>query len=120
MSPFASFLRQIRASRGYLQKEFAHHLGYEASYVSALERSRKGPPRRDFVDRVIRLLRLTDEEQVELQRALQASKRQIVLPCAASEDEYRLLRDLEPQLGHLRPIQIELIRLALSLPAHGG
>ena len=117
MSPFSLFLRRLRRRRGLKQKEVADRLGYEPSYLSALERGEKGPPRRAFVERLIRGLDLDEDERVELTTALAESRRQITLPARSNELEYSLLRELEPQLGKLRPEQIYLIRLALRLPA---
>jgi len=117
MSPFASYLRALRKQRGLRQKELAHDLGYEPSYISALERSEKGPPKQDFINRLIRGLQLTEEEQATLSEALRLSRRYISLPSRASEREYALLHQLEPQLGHLSPLQIQLIELALHIPA---
>lgn len=116
VSPFARYLKQLRLSRGYRQKALAHFLGYEPSYFSALERSEKGPPRQDFIERLIKGLNLTEQEQAELDYALRGSRRQLVLPAKASDEEYALARLLEPQLGHLLPIQVQLIELALRLP----
>lgn len=117
MSPFASILKKFRKKRGLKQNALAILLGYEASYISALERSEKGPPKQDFVQRLIRSLELTEDEQAELNNALIASRRQISLPAQASELEYELLHELEPQLGRLTPLQIQLFRLALRLPS---
>lgn len=117
MSPFSRYLKELRVKRGVRQKELARQLGYEPSYVSALERSEKGPPKQDFVNRLIRGLALTEEEQATLAQALKVSRRHISLPSRASEREYALLHELEPQLGHLNPLQIQLIELALQLPA---
>lgn len=116
MSPFSIFLKRLRLSRGYKQKELAHRLGYEQSYLSALERSEKGPPRQDFVRRLIRGLELNENEQAELVRVLKASRRQVSLPARASEDEYALLHHLESQLGRLQPLQIQLIEMVLKIP----
>ena len=116
MSPFSILLRQLRLRRGYKQKELADRLGYEPSYLSALERSEKGPPRQDFIQRLIRDLNLNENEQAELTRALKASRRQVSLPARASEREYALLHQLEPHLGNLDPIQIQMIELVLQIP----
>ncbi|MDR1995638.1 helix-turn-helix transcriptional regulator [Azonexus sp.] len=115
MSPFSVILRGFRLARGFTQNELALRLGYEPSYISALERSEKGPPRQDFIQRLIRGLELNDTERANLAKALADSKRQISLPPKASEEEYQLIRALELQLGHLHPIQIQFINLALSL-----
>lgn len=117
MSPFALYLRKLRLHRCYKQKELADLLGYEASYISALERDEKGPPKQDFVDRLIKGLTLTEEEQAELSEALRLSRRHISLPHKASFQEYTLIHQLEPQLGQLHPIQIQLIELALQIPS---
>lgn len=117
MSPFSYFLKDVRSARGMRQNQLAKLLGYEPSYISALERSEKGPPKQDFIDRLIRGLELTDQEQAALAKALKLSRRHISLPSRASEREYTLLHQLEPQLGHLSSIQIQLIELALHLPA---
>lgn len=91
-------------------------LGYEPSYLSALERSTKGPPKQDFIERLIRGLNLDGKEQAELRESLKASRRQVSLPADASQVEYELIRELEPQLGRLTPLQIHLVRVALRLP----
>lgn len=117
MSPFSCYLKSLRLQRGLLQKELAHKLGYEPSYVSSLERSEKGPPKEDFIRRLIKGLSLDETEQAELLNALKLSRRQVSLPAQASEAEYGLIHELEPQLGQLTPLQIHLIKLALRLPA---
>lgn len=116
MSPFSFFLRKTRENRKIKQKQMAILLGYEPSYISALERSDKGPPRKDFIQRFIRGLELNEQEQDELAQVLKASRRQFSLPARASEQEYALLHRLEPQLGKLHPVQIQLMELALGIP----
>src|SRR5690606_124584 len=108
MSPFALYLRELRRRRSLKQREVADLLGYEQTYISALERSIKGPPKRDFLTRLIRGLELSDFERDELDEALRLSKRHVSLPCAASIHEYELIRALEPQLGQLNSTQIAL------------
>jgi len=116
MSPFARFLKQVRGQRGFRQKELAFRLGYEPSYISALERGEKGPPRQDFVRRLIQGLSLDEDEQVALEIALKASRRHFSLPHCASDAEYQMIQELAPQLGRLHPLQVQLIQLALSIP----
>lgn len=115
MSPFSAYLRRLRLKRGLKQKEAALLLGYEQSYLSALERSAKGPPRQAFIKRLIRKLSLSPDEQAELVRALSQSKRHFSLPCDASAEEYELIQSLSPRLGQLLPVQITLIREALTI-----
>lgn len=120
LSPFSQFLRSLRIQRGLRQRELAARLGYEPSYLSALERSEKGPPREDFVRRLIRELALNLEECAALDKALAASRRQLSLPATASIEEYQLMEMLRPQLGRLNPVQIQLIELALKMPEVAG
>lgn len=116
MSPFSQLLRQFRVSRGLKQIELAERLGYESSYLSALERSEKGPPREDFIRRLIRGLELNEEEQSKLVRALRDSCRQVSLPARSSIQEYEFLNRLRVQLGSLHPLQLELLDIALRIP----
>lgn len=120
MSPFAHFLKEIRGSRGYRQKDLAHNLGYEPSYLSALERGDKGPPRRDFILRLIRGLSLNQQEQAALEEALKSSRRQFSIPRCASDDEFQIVHQLVPKLGKLNSLQVQLIQIALSLPPFTG
>ncbi|MDZ7594559.1 MAG: helix-turn-helix transcriptional regulator [Thiobacillus sp.] len=120
MSPFSLLLKEFRVSRGLKQIELADRLGYEPSYLSALERSEKGPPRQDFITRLIRGLQLSDDEQRRLAEALRASCRQTSLPAKASLEEYAFVQRLRPQLGSLHPLQLELLDIALRLPEEMG
>ncbi len=116
MSPFSLLLKEFRVSRGLKQIEMADLLGYEPSYLSALERSEKGPPRQDFIRRLIRGLQLNDDEQNRLAGALRDSCRQVSLPARSSIREYEFLNRLRPQLGNLHPLQLELLDIALRIP----
>ena len=120
MSPFSHFLKEIRGSRGYRQKDLAYNLGYEPSYLSALERGDKGPPRRDFVVRLIRGLSLNQQEQAALEVALKSSRRQFSIPRCASDDEFQIVHQLVPKLGTLNSLQVQLIQIALSIPQLSG
>lgn len=115
MSPFAHLLRELREKRKLRQKDAAEILGYEQSYLSALENGGKGPPQKNFINRLIMKYGLNDDEQNQLLTALNQSKRRIVLPLNADLDEYQIFNQLENQLGYLKPQQIELIKFALNL-----
>lgn len=102
MSPSSStYLRTLRRARSLRQVKLAHLLCYETSYISALERSQKGPPHKDFIGRLIRGLKLDASEQAALSQAIEASRHQISLPAQVVEQEYALLYQLEPQGGYL-------------------
>lgn len=110
MSPFASFLRELRQRRGLKQKVVAELLGYEQSYLSSLEKGLKGLPRRAFMDRLISKLALDTAEVAELDRVLKCSDRRVLLPTNASPNEYTLWHELRDLSGRLDDRQIELIR----------
>lgn len=116
MSPFASYLRELRQRRGLKQKEVAELLGYEQSYLSSLEKGLKGMPRRAFIDRLIGKLALDGDELRELESVLEKSERRILIPVNASEFEYEVWNALRVQVGHLQPAQMELIMFALAMP----
>jgi transcriptional regulator with XRE-family HTH domain len=97
------------------QADFAAKLGYEQSYISAIELG-KGPPSGEFIDKVIERLQLTDTWEAKLRAALDESQRKIVMPAGAPEDVYKVFNALRRQVDTLRPVQLELMQIALRLP----
>jgi len=116
MSPFSKYMRTLRCSRGLKQKDIAAQLGYEQSYISSLENGAKGAPRRAFVDRLIRKMKLNDAEIIELERALSLSERRFTLATNASAEEYQLWRKLKTLSGQIDPVRVQLIMAVLALP----
>jgi len=53
MSPFSHFLHELRMRLEIRQAELAELVGYEQSYISALEVGLKGPPTQEFITRLI-------------------------------------------------------------------
>jgi transcriptional regulator with XRE-family HTH domain len=100
---------------GIRQADLAQMLGYEQSYISALEIGVKGPPTEEFLDRLIRGLKLGEEEQAALKAAAQESKRKYFLPAGISVDAYRMCSELFRQLQDLHPAQIQMIRNVIGL-----
>lgn len=116
MSPFAVALRELRLLRRLRQSDAAELLGYEQTYISALEVGTKGPPPGAFVDRVVRVFELNDSNEKRLRDAHDASQRRVVIPADAPEAVYRLVNELRQQIDQLHPAQIELMRVALRFP----
>lgn len=116
MSPFSAFLHDIRVRRDLRQADLAEMMGYERSYIAALESSIKGPPTDEFVDSLIRALCLSDQEQHSLSESLLASERKLVLSPQSSQEIYWLLSDLRRELSTLHPAQIRAIRSILAMP----
>lgn len=116
MSPISTLLHELRNAFGLRQSDLAQILGYEQSYISALEVGTKGPPPQEFIARLVDKLQLDSGWQNRLGESLEYSQRKIVLPAEAPESVYRLCNELRKQLERLHPAQIELIRMALNLP----
>jgi transcriptional regulator with XRE-family HTH domain len=115
MSPFSHVLHDLRMRHEIRQVELAELLGYEQSYISALEVGLKGPPTPEFIEKLIAALELLPHEQRELRDAARASERRLVLSPDAPRDVYWLLTDLRAQIDELHPVQIKMIRDALEL-----
>ncbi len=115
MSPFSRYLHQLRMQHGIRQAELAELMGYEQSYISALEIGSKGPPTAEFIEKLIQAVELIPEEQAELRSAAAASQRKLVVPADVPEETYWLLQDLRTNIGELRPVQIRLIREILQI-----
>lgn len=116
MSPFARQLHELRLRHGIRQNELAELIGYDQTYISALEVGLKGPPTPEFVDKVVATLPLTPAEQEELRTAAKASDRKLVLDPDAHPDVYWMLDALRQRVCSLHPAQARLIRELLSLP----
>jgi transcriptional regulator with XRE-family HTH domain len=115
MNPFASLLHSIRVQHGIRQIELADLIGYEQTYISALEIGKKGPPTKEFIDKLIVALNLSPEECEQLLDAADASQRKFVFDADVPQVVYWLMRDLKNILPELNSAQIDMIRLAIDL-----
>lgn len=98
------------------QSELAQRMGYEQTYISALEVGNKGPPAAEFVEKLITTLALGTEEQARLTQAVEASQRKLVLEIDSSPETYWMLKELRERIQILHPAQIKMIRDVLQLP----
>lgn len=117
MSPFAKLLHDLRIRAGLRQKDLAELVGFEQSYVSALELGLKGPPNKSFVTELVRVLELNQEQQGKLNEAVAASQRRVEVPSEAPVEVFLLCHKLRQQIDRLHPLQIELMTTALNLPS---
>lgn len=115
MSPFSQFLHDLRLRNNLRQAELAEVLGYEQSYISALEVGLKGPPTDEFIERLIKELSISQTEQDHLRNIARASQRKLVIDLDAPPDIYWLLKDLRDEVKRLSPVQIRVIRDVLTL-----
>lgn len=110
MSPFSQCLIKLRTRYGLRQGELASLVGYEQSYISALEVGLKGPPTIELVERLCEVLSLSSEEKQALYEALGASQRKFTIDLDAREDVYWMFRDLREYLPELSEAQVRVIR----------
>lgn len=109
MSPFSKLLGDLRRSRSLRQNKLAELMGYEQSYLSALELGIKGVPSADFVKKMNDALHLTASEQEEVIHALARSSRKFNLPINSPQPLYELCYELNQSLAWMQPRQIEII-----------
>jgi len=114
MSPFGNYLRELRVQRGLRQIDAADLLGYEQSYLSALESGAKGPANPIFVEKVVSKYQLNQLECAKLKEACDCSKRRRVLPKLTSLEEYEVANLFLSKLGNLTGSQIQMISLILN------
>ncbi|MGV8991614.1 MAG: helix-turn-helix domain-containing protein [Thiobacillus sp.] len=118
MSPFSLYLTELRRRRGIRQGELSALVGYEQSYLSALEIGLKGPPTHEFVERLIEVLSLPSDEQMALEEAFRASQRKFTLPLKTDEEVFRLANRFWEKLPSLSPVMIRVIKELLSIEEH--
>lgn len=102
---------------GMRQGDLADAMGYEQTYISALEIGTKGPPTAEFIERAISALRLCPAEQAELRTAAAASERQIKLRNDMPEALFWMVSELRDHLETLHPAQVTLIREIIGMRA---
>lgn len=116
MSPFAEYFHQLRINHGFKQVELANLMGYEQTYISAVELDKKGPPNEEFIQRLVDVFSLSDEESKELFRRAKASNRKLLLVGSdLKTDAYWLVDDLRDRLSSLSNSQIASIRSIISI-----
>lgn len=70
---------------GIRQNELAELIGYEQTYISALEVGLKGPPTPEFVDKLVTKPQLAPVEVEEIRTATKASDRKLAaFACSTS------------------------------------
>lgn len=115
MTPFSIKLREIREHRGLIQKDMADILGYEQSYLSALETGLKAPPKYPHLKRLIEKLDLAEEEVKEFEEAAFKSRLVFKIPRKIRPEILNMCHRLEGQLLTISNEQIQLISIALNM-----
>ena len=115
MTPFGEKMRELRKGKGMNQAEMAEALHVSPSYLSQLERGKKGRPSWAMVQDIIEIFDLIWDEAEEIQDLARLSHPKVVintagLSAAATELANRLARDIarmgeekiEKLLDHIR------------------
>jgi len=108
MSPFAHYLHELRLKHGIRQTELAELLGYEQSYISALEIGTKGPPTPEFLAKLARAFEMDDPERRELEQIAEASQRKLALDTESPQGLYWMLYELRQHVDKLHPAQVQM------------
>ena len=115
MTPFGQYLEQLRRSRSMQQTQLAAKVGINSSYLSNMEKGRKGPASEPILKKLITVLDLDEEEQKLLRTYVEHSKPSFKIPKEAGLSEYAFINELWKQLGSLTDDQIEAMRLILKM-----
>lgn len=115
MSPFADALRTLRFKLGLRQQELADMVGFDRSYLSALENDLKYAPSAGFVQCLSSALKLQEADIVTLQNARERSQRAYVVPADTPLQTYEFIFELFASLEGLNTLQIQAMRAVLEL-----
>lgn len=83
---FSDTLIQVREAKGLKQYQFAKVLGCEPSYLSALERGNKEPPKSGKLETMIKKMDITEEIALALREAAEFQLSAIKIPRNTDED----------------------------------
>lgn len=120
MSPFSHLLHDLRTSRNIRQAQLAALVGYDQTYISALEVGLKGPPTRELISRLATALSLAPDQADELYEAAEASQRKLVIDTDLPREVYVLLSRLRTSLRGLTPTQVRVINDVLNMTSPDG
>lgn len=97
------------------QAELGRVLGYEQSYVSALENDLKQAPPAAFLDALDRALNLSADESGRLRQAREASKRRYAVPPTAARETFEFIHALFSRVESVNAVQLQGFRAILEL-----
>jgi transcriptional regulator with XRE-family HTH domain len=115
MTPFGAKLRELRATRGILQREMAAALAVSAAYLSALEHGRRGAPSSGLIHQICDYLGLIWDDADELKHLAKLSRPRLKVNAAGLTPEQTALGNrLARQLRNLDPPTVQAIHLLLN------
>ncbi|MFD1122456.1 helix-turn-helix domain-containing protein [Methylophilus flavus] len=107
-------LKSIRTSQGYKQFEYAKILGCEPSYLSALERGKKDPPKPEKLEKLIQRMNLSENQAQKLRNAAEYRINNIKIPRESNEIVREMFVLLNKKSSSITNYQAKLIRQVLS------
>jgi len=117
MSPFAQTLNALRLRHRLRQSELAELMGFDQSYISALEIGHKGPPTPEFIDKLCAVLELSDSDAEDVRQAVAISDRRLVLPPDAPTQAYVFFNTLRGEIDTMHPKDFEVLQSMLEMKA---
>lgn len=112
ISPFATFMRELRAKRSYLMGDQAEALQCSVAFVSAVETGTKAIPDK-YLEKIISWLELSDAEAKELRTAADASSKLVRL-YPKSHEQALLAVGLSKKLSQLGIDEIRKLRVLVE------
>ena len=119
LSEFGIAIRKIRLDRQMLLKTMADDLGVTPAALSAVETGSRKVPKK-WLDTIIELYDLSEEERDELIQASERSLKEICIPVSNISDQQKELAfSFAKALDKLTEEDIEHIMKALNSPKRG-
>jgi transcriptional regulator with XRE-family HTH domain len=115
MTPFSALLSDLCHSRRILQKQLAHSLDVDPSYLSALASGRKGAPSDAFLQKLAASLELSDTERQALVESVKISKRKYQVPKKVHPGFYAVAWKMFSVAEHLPEAKLKVINQILEL-----
>ncbi|MGN7478929.1 helix-turn-helix domain-containing protein [Solibacillus silvestris] len=86
LTQFGKFCRKLRIDNGELLKDMANKLEVTSSYLSAVENGKRNVPQ-EWPTKIIDFYELDQEQQQELQKVIQESKKELRIDFSNYDNE---------------------------------
>lgn len=114
MTPFGSFMRDIRTKKGLLLKDVAEMLGVTSAYLSALEHGKKGQPSAAMISTLESKLKLLPQQRRELRDAVRDSMSSMDIPSKVIPFAFETANAFARKLPNLSEQQLRRIKNILD------
>lgn len=114
LTPFGECLRRLRSHYGLSLNEFSSELGLSPSYLSRLEKGKRGSPGTLLVARIAEVLQLSSNAAEELMEAAHESRTVIRISSTSRPAVYRTAARFEKKAALLQEPQLHAIQEILD------